>query len=120
MKWFKENWFLLLLAVLLIVLARSYWTKNNDYKSEIKVKSDSIVLMKDQYDSLDNREAVALELLSASRSDVTSLQDSLAKSRIDNIIQKKRHAKQVEEFNLISTAEHYIDYVRWIDTISFK
>jgi len=120
MKWLKENWLVLALIVLVILIGRSKWTDFNGYKNKIKAKSDSIVLLKTQYDSLDDREATALELLSASRSDATLLQDSLAMSRIDNINLKKRHAKKVEEFNLISTAEHYLDYIQWIDTISFE
>lgn len=119
--WLRQNIMVFLIIAIIIWGIRGIVGINqNGYKDEIKAKSDSIALLKDQYDSLNNREATALELLSASRSSITSLQDSLTKSKIDIIIQKKHHAKQIEKFELITTAEHYIDYIRWIDTVSFE
>ena len=119
MKWFRKNWLMLLLIVI-IGTGIFEFRKDIRYNAEIKAKNDSIVLLKTQYDSLDDREAVVLELLDNYAIDVTSYQDSLLNIRKKYVNQKKRYAEQVADFNRMPTDSLYLEYIRWIDTISFE
>jgi len=110
----------MLLLIVIIGTGIFEFRKEIRYNAEIKAKNDSIVLLKAQYDSLDDREATTLELLDSYAIDLTSYQDSLFNARTRYINQNERHAQEVADFNRMPTDSLYLEYIRWIDTISFE
>lgn len=124
MKWFKENWLVLLIIVIVLIIAffvgRSIIKQFNEYKGEIKAKDKLIEQMMIEYQALEDNAVQAKKTAKFHKSAVSLYQDSLQDSRIKYINQKKRHAKQVADLTRIPTDNLYIDYIQWIDSISFE
>ena len=119
MKWFKENWLIALLIVIIGFLLINSTINANKYRREIKAKDAFIEQLMDEYIVLEENEALSMELIKIYKQKLAIYKDSLQISRIELINQDKRYAKQIEELTRIPINDLYIDLKCWLDTISF-
>ena len=118
MKWFKENWLVVLLVGLIIYVLINSVVRNENYKREIDARSDSIAILKHGYQELEKREALAAEMILAYKFADSVYRDSLNVIKIKLINQKQRHAKQVADLTRIPTDTLYRDLSNWYDSLS--
>lgn len=118
--WLKKNWTIVLLVAIIGCLITNNVVDSISYKRDIRAGSDSIAILKYQYQELEKRAGLSAELVDAYEFAFTAYQDSLQDTRIKLITQNKRHAKQVADLIRIPSDVLYIDYTRWIDTVSFE
>jgi hypothetical protein len=120
MKWKKDNWVIILIVGVLIMVIFINLRDNRNYKREISSLSDSIKWMEVEYQLLEDRASDTLRLIESYEIKAALYQDSLEDARQRYFNQKVSHAQELEKFKLIPTSEHYLDYIRWIDSISFE
>lgn len=120
MKWFKENWLVALLTGLLILVLTNSVVRTERYKHQINAVSDSITVLKYEYSELKKAAVISAELVSAYEFATLAYQDSLNDTKQEIINQKQRHAKQIADLIRIPSDVLYLDFTRWIDTISFE
>lgn len=118
MKWFKENWLIALLIGLLVFVLTNSVVRSEKHKHEINAKSDSIAILKHEYQELEKREALAAEMISAYRFADSAYQDSLQDLRIDYFKQKQRHVKKIADLSRIPTDSLYRDVTGQLDSLS--
>lgn len=119
-EWLKKNWTIVLLIVIIGCLITNNVVDSISYKREIRLRSDSIVILKREYVKLEKAAGLSAELVDAYAFAYGTYQDSLQDSRVKYFNQKQRHAKQVADLTRIPTDSLYLNYIRWIDSISFE
>lgn len=117
--WLRDNWILVLIVIVLLVLLRSKGTDNKQAKREIKALNDSIEQLDKQFlwmqDQAQSSMEIAREALNTANLYRDSLNQSKTKIRINNI----RHENEIANLKRIPTDSLYVDFTTWLDTLSF-
>jgi len=122
-KWIKDNWpVVLLIGILLVIIVVFIISrvKISDYRGDIKAKDALIEKIMVEYQSMEDSVTVSKELIHIYEKQLSIYQDSLQDSKSTLINQNKRHAKQVADLTRIPTDSLYVNYIRWIDSVSFE
>jgi predicted nucleic acid-binding Zn-ribbon protein len=121
-KWLEKYWPVLLITSLLLAafFIGRHHKASQLYKREIKAQDAFIEKLMSEYQTLEDSASVVKKQVEVYENQVLSYQDSLSDTKTEIINLKQRHAKQVADLIRIPSDVLYIDYTRWIDTISFE
>ena len=120
LTWLRSNWMLIILIMILIIIVRSRGTDNREYKREIKAMDDSIIFLNTQYQQIEDLLSVSREITTVALEDAKLSRDSIKIIEKKNTNLKYKHAIEVANFKKIPTDTLYLDYTRWIDSVSFE
>ena len=120
MKWLKKNWIYVILVALIGYLIINDAVKTNSYKREIKVVSDSLIILRQDYQELEKAADVQAELISAYKFADSLYRDSLQFSNRQLINQKRSYEKAMADLTRIPTDTLYRDVTEWLDSLSVQ
>jgi 1,4-dihydroxy-2-naphthoate octaprenyltransferase len=76
MKWFKDNWLLLLIVLVAIIIFLATRTRMNEYRGDIKAKDAFIEKLMSEYQTLEDSASVVKKQVEVYENQVLSYQDN--------------------------------------------
>ena len=116
----KKNILLIGVIILLVVVIRVRGTNNREYKREISRLSDSIAQVDAEYRLMEDRVSAAQKLTLRALYDAAMFEDSMRMERNKIKTNNIRHVKEIAALKRIPTDTLYLDYIQWLDSISFE
>jgi len=96
------------------------FTKNRDYRAQIRTYNDSISILRENNTELQKCLLSSQERVSEVLNEKESYLDSLDRQAQEFDIIKKRYEKKIANLKFVPTDSLYLQLTDWLDTVSFQ